>query len=182
VYVGVDPYEGFREFVLARGPALSRAAYLLTGNRSSAEELVQAALVKTALRWRRVAQAGSPEAYVRRIIVNEHISWWRRFGRREIADPDPPRLTLADPADGAARRLDLAAALARLPKRQRAVIVLRFYHDLSEVDTAEALGCSVGTVKSQAHRALQRIRPLVDTGTGDDGPVLDPSTLDMRSA
>jgi RNA polymerase sigma-70 factor (sigma-E family) len=161
VYLGVDPYEGFREFVLARGSALSRAAYLLTGDPSSAEELVQSALVKAALRWRRVTAAGNPEAYVRRIIVNEHISWWRRFGRREVAEPDPQRHRLADPADGTARRLDLAAALARLPKRQRAVIVLRFYQDLSEADTAEALSCSVGTVKSQTHAALARLRSLL---------------------
>ncbi len=161
MYLGVDPYEGFREFVLARGPALSRAAYLLTGNRSSAEELVQAALVKAALRWRRVIEAGNPEAYVRRIIVNEHISWWRRFGRRELAYPDPPGRPLADPSDHADHRLDFAVALARLPKRQRAVIVLRYYHDLSEADTAEALRCSVGTVKSQTHAALAKLRSLL---------------------
>jgi RNA polymerase sigma-70 factor (sigma-E family) len=157
----VDPYEGFREFVLARGSALSRAAYLLTGDRSSAEELVQSALVKAALRWRRVIEAGNPEAYVRRIIVNEHISWWRRFGRREVVAADPPGRIEADAADSTDRRLDLAAALTRLPSRQRAVIVLRFYHDLSEADTAEAMRCSIGTVKSQTHAALARLRTLL---------------------
>jgi RNA polymerase sigma-70 factor (sigma-E family) len=157
-----DAYEGYREFVLARGPALSRAAYLLTGDRSAAEELTQAALVKAALRWRRVVEAGNPEAYVRRIMVNEHISWWRRFGRRELASGyQETERGQTDPAEAAAQRLDLAAALAQLPKRQRAVIVLRFYEDLSEAETAAAMGCSVGTVKSQASVALGKLRRLM---------------------
>jgi RNA polymerase sigma-70 factor (sigma-E family) len=159
---GKDAYEGYREFVLARGPALSRAAYLLTGDRSAAEELTQAALVKAALRWRRVIAAGSPEAYVRRILVNEHISWWRRFGRREHASPYHKNdIGQADPADATAQRLDLAAALARLPKRQRTVVILRFYEDLTEAETALAMGCSVGTVKSQASAALAKLRRFV---------------------
>lgn len=157
-----DAYEGYREFVLARGPALSRAAYLLTGDRSAAEELTQAALVKAALRWRRVVAAGNPEAYVRRILVNEHISWWRRFGRREQASAyQGIEKGLSDPAEATAQRLDLAAALARLPKRQRAVVILRFYQDLSEAETAVAMGCSVGTVKSQASAALAKLRRLM---------------------
>lgn len=161
MYVVVDPYEGLREFVLARGPALTRAAYLLTGNRTSAEELVQAAFVKAAVQWRRVSSAGDPEAYVRRIMVNEHISWWRRFGRREIAHPDPSAPGLPDLSERTDRRILLAAALAQLPKRQRAVVVLRYYCDMSEAATAEALNCSVGTVKSQAHAALAKLRILL---------------------
>ena len=159
---GTDAYEGYREFVLARGPALSRAAYLLTGDRSAAEELTQAALVKAALRWRRVVQAGNPEAYVRRILVNEHISWWRRFGRRELASGyQENEIGQSDPTEATAQRLDLAAALAQLPKRQRAVVVLRFYEDLSEAETAAAMGCTVGTVKSQASAALAKLRRLM---------------------
>jgi RNA polymerase sigma-70 factor (sigma-E family) len=157
----VDAYEGFREFVLSRGPALSRAAYLLTADRSAAEELTQAALVKAALRWRRVIAAGNPEAYVRRILVNQHISWWRRFGRREVASEYPLEKSQSDATDATAQRLDLAAALARLPKRQRTVVVLRFYEDLSEAETAAAMGCSVGTVKSQASAALAKLRHLL---------------------
>jgi RNA polymerase sigma-70 factor (sigma-E family) len=154
-----DAFEGYREFVLARGPALSRAAYLLTGDRSAAEELTQAALVKAAVRWRRVVAAGNPEAYVRRIMINEHISWWRRFGRREHASTyQENEIGQADPAEATARRLDLAAALARLPRRQRTVIVLRFYEDLTEAETAAAMGCTVGTVKSQASAALAKLR------------------------
>jgi RNA polymerase sigma-70 factor (sigma-E family) len=159
----VDPYEGFREFVVGRGPALTRVAYLLTGDSASAEELVQSALVKTIPRWRRLIASGNPEAYVRRIMVNDHISWWRRFGRREVPLPAAPEDGGPDESEAAARRLDLAFALAQLPARQRAVVVLRFYEDLSEVETAAALGCAVGTVKSQAAAALARLRRLVPT-------------------
>lgn len=164
---GTDAYEGFREFVLTRGPALSRAAYLLTGDMSAAEELTQAALVKAALRWRRVIAAGNPEAYVRRILVNENISWWRRFGRREQAfGYQGIEKSGSDPAEATAERLDLAAALARLPKRQRAVVVLRFYADLSEAETAAAMGCTVGTVKSQSSAALAKLRRLMQSDLG----------------
>jgi RNA polymerase sigma-70 factor (sigma-E family) len=167
----VDPYEGFREFVLARGPALSRTAYLLTGDRVAAEELVQSALVKTATHWRRVTSAGNPEAYVRRIMANERIGWWRRFGRREVpvaALPDDPGV---DQSEVAARRIDLATALAQLPARQRAVVVLRFYEDMSEADTAATLGCSVGTVKSQTSAALAKLRRLVPALINDTAEV-----------
>lgn len=157
----MDPYEGFREFVLARGAALSRAAYLLTGNRSQAEELVQGALVKAAVRWRRVSASGDPEPYVRKIMVNDHISWWRRFSLREQFSPVAVDVPVTDPADRTAERVDLAAALAKLAPRQRAVIVLRFYEDLSEAETAAILGCAVGTVKSQTSDALARLRRLV---------------------
>jgi RNA polymerase sigma-70 factor (sigma-E family) len=157
----VDPYEGFREFVLGRGPALSRAAYLLTGNRFQAEELVQAALVKAAVRWRRVATGGNPEAYVRKIMVNDHISWWRRFARRELPQANPATGAVTDQSDRTAQRIDLAAALAKLAPRQRAVIVLRFYEDLSEAETAAVMGCAVGTVKSQTSDALANLRRLV---------------------
>lgn len=148
-----------------------RLAYVLTGSHSSAEDLVQAALVKTAVRWRRVVADGDPEAYVRRVLLNQHITWWRRVGRRETpvaAVPDR-----ADPRrpDEQVGRLDLAAALAKLGPRQRAVIVLRFYADMSEAQTAEALGCAVGTVKSQTADALARLRrlvpPLIDDGAAD---------------
>ncbi len=144
----MDPFEGFREFVVARGPALTRTAYLLTGDGASAEELVQSALVKAATRWNRVTAAGNPEAYIRRIMVNDRIGWWRRFGRREVPVSAPPDRVSHDESDAAARRLDLAAALAQLPPRQRAVIVMRFYEDLSEAETAETLGCAVGTLNS----------------------------------
>ncbi|GIH06996.1 DNA-directed RNA polymerase sigma-70 factor [Rhizocola hellebori] len=163
----MDPYEGFREFVLARGPALSRAAYLLTGNRTQAEELVQAALVKAAVRWRRLSTGGNPEAYVRKIMVNDHISWWRRFARRELPETSAREQAVHDQSDRTAQRIDLAAALAKLPARQRAVIVLRFYQDLSEAETAAAMGCAVGTVKSQTSDALAKLRRLIHTGADE---------------
>jgi RNA polymerase sigma-70 factor (sigma-E family) len=163
----VDPYEGFREFVLARGPALSRTAYLLTGDHAAAEELVQSALVKTATHWRRVTSAGNPEAYVRRVMANERIGWWRRFGRREVPVADVPEGLGVDQSEASAGRIDLATALAQLPARQRAVIVLRFYEDMSEADAAATLGCSVGTVKSQTSAALAKLRRLIPAIVND---------------
>jgi RNA polymerase sigma-70 factor (sigma-E family) len=159
----VDPFEGFREFIVARGPVLSRTAYLLTGEHAAADDLLQSALVKTAARWRRVAAQGDPEAYVRRIMINDRVSWWRRWGRREVAVPDLPERSYGDDSDAAARRMDLAAALACLSARQRAAIVLRFYEDRSVVETAAMLNCSAGTVKSQTADALARLRRLLPT-------------------
>ncbi len=157
----MDPYEGYREFVLARGPALSRAAYLLTGNRGEAEELLQSALVKAAMRWRRVLANGDPEPYVRKIMVNDHITRWRKYFRRELPSPETVDVAVHDSADRTAQRVDFAAALAKLAPKQRAVIVLRFYEDLSEAETAAILGCAVGTVKSQTSDALGRLRRLL---------------------
>jgi RNA polymerase sigma-70 factor (sigma-E family) len=157
----VDRYEGFREFVLARGPALSRMAYLLCGDHGAAEDLVQSALARAATRWRSVVAGGNPEGYVRRVMLNEHVSWWRRFGRREHLMPQLPEGPGVPGPDSSLDRLELAAATARLAPRQRAVIVLRFYEDLSEAETAAMLGCSIGTVKSQTHDALARLRQLL---------------------
>jgi RNA polymerase sigma-70 factor (sigma-E family) len=158
----LDRYEGFREFVLARGPALSRTALLLTGSHHAAEELVQEALVKAAARWRKLTAAGDPEAYLRRTMVNDWISWWRRR-RRESVVAAVPEWASTEGAENVAGRLDLAAALVTLAPRQRAVIVLRFYEDLSVEATAALLRCSPGTVKSQTSDALARLRRLVPT-------------------
>lgn len=166
----MDRYEGFPEFVLARGPALCRTAYLLCGDHATAEDLVQSALVRTAERWPSVVAGGNPEGYVRRAMVNEHISRWRRFGRRErlVAElPDRPAA-----ADGTVDRLHLLAAIGRLAPRQRAVIVLRFYEDLSETETAVILECSVGTVKRQTHDALARLRQLVPVAIDEAAEVM----------
>jgi RNA polymerase sigma-70 factor (sigma-E family) len=163
----VDRYEGFREFVLTRGPALSRLAYVLCGDHAAAEDLVQSALARTASRWRSVVAGGNPEGYVRRAMVNEHISWWRRRGRRQRLVPQPPAGRPAPAADSGLDRLELAAALARLAPRQRAVVVLRFYADLSEAEAADVLGVSIGTVKSQTHDALARLRRLLPGATAE---------------
>ncbi|MDW5328462.1 SigE family RNA polymerase sigma factor [Plantactinospora sp. KLBMP9567] len=153
---------GFREFVEARLVRLSRVAYLLTGRHHDAEDLLQAALVKVAARWRRVAATGDPEAYVRRVMYNERILSWRRW-RRQVVQPAegvPEVGPTGDAADGVVSRLVLERALARLTWRQRAVLVLRFFEDLSVAETAAVLGCSIGTVKSQTSHALGRLRTL----------------------
>ncbi|WP_234359541.1 MULTISPECIES: SigE family RNA polymerase sigma factor [unclassified Plantactinospora] len=153
---------GFREFVEARLVRLSRVAYLLTGRHHDAEDLLQAALVKVAARWRRVAATGDPEAYVRRVMYNERILSWRRW-RRQVVQPAegvPEIGPAGDAADGVVSRLLLERALARLTWRQRAVLVLRFFEDLSVAETAAVLGCSTGTVKSQTSHALGRLRTL----------------------
>lgn len=167
----MDGYEGLREFVIARGPALSRTAYLLTGDHALAEDLLQQALVKTAAHWRRVVEGGNPEGYVRRVMVNERTSRWRRRRYVEVSDAvagDPAGP--GDEAEAAVRRVGLRRALAALPPRQRAVIVLRFFEDLSEAQTAGVMGCSVGTVKSQTHDALNRLRALAPDLLADFAP------------
>ncbi len=157
----LDDDEGFREFVRARIGPLSRVAYLLTGEHHAAQDLLQGALIKVALRWRRLAAEGHPEAYLRRVLYHEHISAWRRRVRHpEVSAAVLPERPGVDEAGLVERRLLLRQALARLTRKQRAVLVLRFFEDLSEADTAEALGCSVGTVKSQTAYALSRLRVL----------------------
>jgi RNA polymerase sigma-70 factor (sigma-E family) len=135
-------------------------AYLLSGNAHTAEELVQEALVRVAVRWRKVAAAGDPEAYVRGIIVNQHISRWRRTGRQELIVADPPEQAVSDQSENSARRMDIMTALDTLSPRQRSVLLLRFYLDLSEAEIAQTLGCSVGNVKRHASDALRRLREV----------------------
>jgi RNA polymerase sigma-70 factor (sigma-E family) len=149
----------FREFVLARSPALLGTAYALTGDRGLAEDLLQVSLLKTYRHWRRVRHSGSPDAYVRRVMANQRISWWRR---RRVAEADRPVPDRAAPADpGPEQRDELWRALQQLPPRTRAVVVLRYWEDLSEAETARILGCSAGTVKSQASRGLARLRAVL---------------------
>jgi RNA polymerase sigma-70 factor (sigma-E family) len=151
------PPEGFVDFVLARGPALHRTAVLLTRQTQAAEDLVQIALAKAWQSWARID--GDHEAYVRRIIVNEFASSWRRRWRGELPTADLPELPPDDAGNnGVSTRQALMAALATLPRRQRAVVVLRFFHDYTEAATAEAMGTSLGTVKSQTFKALAALR------------------------
>lgn len=135
---------------------LLRSTYLLTGDLHRAEDLVQEALTQVAVRWRRL-RAESPEAYARQVIVRSNISWWRRH-RRELVDGTEHVVPVTSAEHAVDRRLLLDRALATLTPRQRAVVVLRYFDDLSERDAAEALGVSVGTVKSQTHLALRRLR------------------------
>jgi RNA polymerase sigma-70 factor (sigma-E family) len=144
----------FEEFVGARRAALLRTAYLLTGSTEDAEDLVQVALINAVPKWGRIAD--NPEPYVRRILAKESVSRWRGRRWREVhTDVVPEPGTTSGGVDD---RLALQSALAALAPRQRAVIVLRYYEDLTERETAEALGISVGTVKSQARDALARLR------------------------
>lgn len=149
--------ESFEAYVVARGDALWRTAWLLTGDRHLAEDLVQSALVKAWPKWEQVGTHGF-EPYVRRILVTTYIAWWRRRWNGEHPTCDLPESSTADEAEAAVRRHDLMAALARLPRGQRAVVVLRWFEDLSEAQTAELLGCRVGTVKSQGARAMASLR------------------------
>lgn len=136
-----------------------RVARLISGDAHRAEELLQDCLVKLYQRWRRIAKHGDPQAYLRRMLVNGNISWWRRRRRERLVADSPDR---ADPAGAAPERHDdLRQALLTLPRRQRSVVVLRHYADLSEREVAAVLGCSVGTVKSHNSRALARLRQLL---------------------
>ena len=145
----------FDEFVRARTPALARTAYLLTGDAHLAEDLVQTALFKAARAWHRIE--GDPEPYVRRILYNQNVSWWRRRKVRETALGAYDGASAAGDSD---LRLSLESALARLTERQRTVLVLRFFEDLTEVQTAHALGIAAGTVKSTTREALARLRTV----------------------
>ena len=148
--------EQFTAFVAARTPALSRTAYLLTGDAHLAEDLVQTALFQAAKAWHRIE--GDPEPYVRRILYTQNVSRWRRIRFAEVALGDHDRATA--PAADPDVRLTLQDALARLTQRQRTVLVLRYYEDLTEVETARVLGIGSGTVKSIGRQALARLRTL----------------------
>lgn len=161
-----DVDEDFADYVRARQHQLLRAAYLVCGDEHLAEDLLQGALVKLAGNWPKV-RAQHPDAYVRRILYNDAISAWRKR-RRETLDPDAGMsVTAPDVFRGRENRIDLMMILADLPPRQRAVIVLRYFEDRTERDTADVLGISVGTVKSQTHDALSRLRELVPDLTID---------------
>ncbi|MDO5502092.1 MAG: SigE family RNA polymerase sigma factor [Actinomycetia bacterium] len=149
----------FSAFVAARQHALARFGYLLTGDPHSAEDLVQSALAKAYGHWERIAAMRSPEAYVRTIMVNEHTSWWRRAWRRRES-PGSHLIALHETAapERPERDDELWQLVLTLPPQQRAAVVCRFYEDLTEAQTAEILGVTVGTVKSQTSRALARLR------------------------
>ncbi|MFI6902950.1 SigE family RNA polymerase sigma factor [Nonomuraea sp. NPDC050394] len=147
----------FERYVGERAPRLLRTAYLLCRDWATAEDLVQTALAKAWTAWRRVG--GNPDPYVYRILTNTHASWWRRRWRGEVPTgelPDTPHP--ADPEAQLGARDALRTALAALPARQRAVIVLRYFEDLPDAAIGEILGCSVATVRSQASRALAKLR------------------------
>ena len=152
-------HDDFRDFVRERTPALSRHAYMLTGDHQLAEDLLQSAPASTYRHWRRVRDT-NPEGYLRQAMYHQHISWWRRKRVPEQLFAAPRETAQADPADATALRLSMAQALARLTAKQRAVIILRFYDDLTEAQAADVLGCRIGTVKHHAHDALRKLREI----------------------
>ncbi|HEX7738778.1 MAG TPA: SigE family RNA polymerase sigma factor [Marmoricola sp.] len=160
-----DRVADFDDFVAARSTHLLRTAYLLTHDHALAEDLLQAALTKSWFAWKRID--GDPEPYVRKVLFNTYATWWRRKWNGERATEELPDRGVPDHAGAAASGHDLWEAISRLPKRQRAVVVLRYYEDLSEAETADLLGCSRGTVKSQLSKALAKLR-------------LDPAVLDAE--
>jgi RNA polymerase sigma-70 factor (sigma-E family) len=155
-----DP-EAFAEFVAARSAALHRAAYLMVGDAQLAQDLVQEALTKTYVAWPRLREAdhhGKVEAYVRKAITTTAIGWFRKKSWGERTVERPPESAQAGHSDLVDQRAWLWQALQELPVRQRAAIVLRYYEDLTEAQTAEAMGCAVGTVKSQVSAGLAKLR------------------------
>ncbi|HEV2089418.1 MAG TPA: SigE family RNA polymerase sigma factor [Cryptosporangiaceae bacterium] len=167
--VGTDPTveREFREFVAARHAALLRTAYLLVGNWATAEDLLQTALARTYLAWGRIEHFGAVEAYARRVLVNTSTSWWRRRWHGERATAVLPEQQWYDGTDAHLERHALWQHVTALPRRQRAILVLRFYEDLTEATTAETLGITVGTVKSQTARALATLRSRMGAGYPD---------------
>lgn len=154
-----DPWSGltFSEFMSARWTPLFRTAYLLTGDRHEAEDLLQSALARTCVRWDSIRDKGAADAYVRTAMLHQMSRQWRKR-RREVPTDDLPDVGHDGGLDVRADHLALWVEIRRLPPRMRATLVLRYVEDLTEAATAAELGCSVGTVKSQTHHALQRLR------------------------
>ncbi|MCF6522095.1 SigE family RNA polymerase sigma factor [Streptomyces sp. JJ36] len=166
----------FTSYVRNRGPVLLRTARSLTANPADAEDLLQTALTKTYLSWERIEDHRALDGYVRRALLNTRTSQWRKrkvdeFAVEDLPEPEPQ--AGPDPAEQQAVRDAMWRAVLRLPARQRAMVVLRYYEDLSEVQTAEVLGVSVGTVKSAVSRALAKLREdpqLAADALGEPGP------------
>jgi RNA polymerase sigma-70 factor (sigma-E family) len=166
--VGVQEIE-FEDWVTVRVPGLLRFAYLVTGSRDAADEAVQTALGHALEKWDRVRRTEDPDRYVRRMIANAHVSAWRGFGRRQSpvaqvrgAEPAPDPATSVSEADAVWR------VCQRLPRKQRAAVVLRFYEDLDHAEIAAILDCSESTVRSQIHRALAALRAELERQEADD--------------
>ncbi len=154
---GIDD-PAFRDYVRSRSRALLRTAYLLTGNVADAEDLVQSALAKTYLAWDRIEDRSALDGYVRRAMVNTHISWWRRRRLEEFPTDEIPDQAIVDHSSSSDLQETLRRAIDRLPQRMRAAVMLRYYDDMSEAEVAEVLGVSLGTVKSTVSRAVAKLR------------------------
>lgn len=152
----------FCDFVAGRSPALLKTAYLLVGDRGRAEDLLQTALVKAYLSWGRIRDDHATEAYVRQILVNTATSWWRRRWTGETTVEQLPEGAVGDATDRLAESDHMRRLLLRLPARQRAAVVLRYYEDLSEAEVAETLGVSRGTVSRYLTRGLNTLRTTLN--------------------
>jgi RNA polymerase sigma-70 factor (sigma-E family) len=159
----------FGEYVRSRGGVLLRAAQAMTGNRSDAEDLVQATLVKAYQSWNRVTDQGALDTYVRRVMVNTHISGWRRRRLDEYPTDEIPDSPAADATGDSDLRDVVQRAVDRLPRQMRAAVMLRYYDDMTEPEVAAALGVSVGTVKSTVARAVAKLREDSELSTGAEG-------------
>ena len=155
--------EGFDDFVRSRSTGLLRIAYLLTGDRHSAEDLVQEVLEQMYVRWRRIH--GMPEAYARRALVNRSANRWRRRGRRPETALGSHDVAAPDHSEHVVIRDAVLEALRGLPPRQRAAVVLRYLEDLPVAEVARALDCSEGNVKSSVSRGLTRLRAALEPVT-----------------
>ena len=160
--------ESFPHFVTRQQQSLLRLAFLLAGDRGHAEDLVQTALMKTYRHWDRIVRRGEPSAYVRRALVTTHTSWRRRAWHREQPTGRLPETAAPEPADRLDAGEELRRALLALPPRMRATIVLRYYEDLSELQTARLMGCSESTVNTQAARGVARLRNVLGDGAVTD--------------
>ncbi len=165
-----DHDAAFSDYVLTRGTALLRMATMLTGNRADAEDLVQAALAKTYRAWGKINDHAALDAYVRRAMVNTHISWWRRRRLEEFPTDELPDQAVADHARESDTAEVVRRALDRLPQRMRTALVLRYFEDMTEPEIAAALGISLGTVKSTVSRAVAKLR--IDAELGEDSGAL----------
>jgi RNA polymerase sigma-70 factor (sigma-E family) len=164
-----DERRDFEDFVAQRGHALLRLACVLTGDPHLAEDLTQSALATVCRKWRRVAGAGNPEAYTRRILVNEHLSWRRRRSSTERPTPTvEPTGTLADPGERIAEQDRIRTLLRALPARARTVLVLRYYADLDDAAIADAMGVAASTVRATASRALATLRRTTEPETVEE--------------
>lgn len=158
----------FEEYVAARGASLRRFAYVLTGDAHAADDLTQAALADVLAKWRRVSAADHPDAYVRRAMLNRHLSWRRRRASREVTLAEVPVAAVAAPEGAVAARDEAVRFLASLPPRSRAILVLRYYADLDDDAIAEQLGIAPSTVRATASRALATLRERVGLPTPEE--------------
>ena len=166
-----DEERQFHDFVTAQRPSLVRTAFLLCGDPDEAHDLVQTTLMRMHRRWRGIERTDAPEVYARRVLVNLTASWWRsRLRNRWVPLSELPHPATPDATDRLGDRDALWHAVMTLPPRTRAVLVLRYFEDLTEVETARQLQCSVGSVKSQASRGLARLREVMGRDYGPLAP------------